>query len=530
MNALVGTGALIRLILRRDRLVLLIWIVAMALVVIGVADSLPSTYPTAQARQAFAAETTGNPTEVMMIGPVFDSSVGGLTAWRVRGWGALGIGLAGLLTIIRHTRTEEESGRRELLGSTVVGRHAPLSAALIVVLGANLLLAALIAGGLIGLGLPISGSIALGLSIAAAGWMLAAVAAVAAQLTQSVGTARSIAGALLGLFYLMRAIGDAGGLSWLSWLSPFGWTESVHPFADERWWPFALVLGLIVVLVAEAYALSSQRDLGAGLLPPRPGPATASPGLRNPLALAWRLHRGTLLAWTVGAAGFGAALGGVAQSASDQLNASAQLHNLIARMGSNMRPVDGFFALIIYLLGQVISGYAIQAALRLRYEEVVMRADPVLVTPVSRLQWASSHLFFAAIGPAVVLAALGLSMGLVYGLSTGDVGNALLRLPAATMARLPAVWVMAGIAAALYGLLPRLAAPVTWTVLAVFLLLELAVELHQVSPSVLIVSPFVQMPALPAAQLTVAPLIELVSVAAVLTCAGLVGFRRRDVG
>lgn len=356
MNALVGTGALIRLILRRDRLVLLIWIVAMALVVIGVADSLPSTYPTAQARQAFAAETTGNPTEVMMIGPVFDSSFGGLTAWRVRGWGALGIGLAGLLTIIRHTRTEEESGRRELLGSTVVGRHAPLSAALIVVLGANLLLAALIAGGLIGLGLPISGSIALGLSIAAAGWMLAAVAAVAAQLTQSAGTARSIAGALLGLFYLMRAIGDAGGLSWLSWLSPFGWTESVRPFADERWWPFALVLGLIVVLVAEAYALSSQRELGAGLLPPRPGPATASPGLRNPLALAWRLHWGTLLAWTVGAAGFGAALGGVAQSASDQLNASAQLHNLIARMGSNMRPVDGFFALIIYLLGQVISG------------------------------------------------------------------------------------------------------------------------------------------------------------------------------
>lgn len=234
--------------------------------------------------------------------------------------------------------------------------------------------------------------------------------------------------------------------------------------------------------------------------------------------------------WTVGAAGFGAALGGVAQSASDQLNASAQLHNLIARMGSNVRPVDGFFALIIYLLGQVISGYAIQAALRLRYEEVEMRADPVLVTPVSRLQWASSHLFFAVIGPAVVLAALGLSMGLVYGLSTGDVGNALLRLPAATMARLPAVWVMAGIAAALYGLLPRLAAPVTWAVLAVFLLLELAVELHQVSPSVLIVSPFVQVPALPAAQLTVAPLIELVSVAAVLTCAGLVGFRRRDVG
>ena len=32
----------------------------------------------------------------------------------------------------RHTRAEEESGRDELLRSGVVGRHAPMTAALIV--------------------------------------------------------------------------------------------------------------------------------------------------------------------------------------------------------------------------------------------------------------------------------------------------------------------------------------------------------------------------------------------------------------
>ena len=120
--------------------------------------------------------------------------------------------------------------------------------------------------------------------------------------------------------------------------------------------------------------------------------------------------------------------------------------------------------------------------------------------------------------------------GLVYGWNTGNVGNALPSLLAASLVRLPAVWVMAGIAAALYGLLPRFAAPVTWSVLAVFLLLELAVDMKQVSPSVLNISPFAVTPGLPVAELTIAPLIWLVGVATVLTVAGLVGFRRRDVG
>ena len=66
-----------------------------------------------------------------------------------------------------------------------------------------------------------------------------------------------------------------------------------------------------------------------------------------------------------------------------------------------------------------------------------MRAEPVLTTPVGRLRWASSHLFFAAIGPAIVMAALGLSMGLTYGLSIGSVGNTLPSLLAASLVRLP---------------------------------------------------------------------------------------------
>lgn len=530
MNSLAGSGALIRLILRRDRILLPIWIVGAGIVPISVAAAFAKLYPTAESLRAFADLCMGNPAIVAMLGPVFAPTVGGLTAWRTGAIGMLAGGLPSLLIVIRHTRAEEEAGQRELLGSSVVGRHAALSAALIVTMAANLVLAAFLACGLMSLGLPAAGSVAMGLSWAAAGWMFVAVAAVAAQLSESTATARSIASVVFGLFFLMRVAGDSsgepGGLHWLSWWSPLGWTRLTRPFAGERWWIFALVIGFVVVLEAAAYALSARRDLGAGLLAPRLGPATASPGLRSPLALAWRLHRGMLIGWTASLAAIGFLLGAVGQTLSTLLN-TPQLNNWLAQMGAH-DPAHAFLRMIIYVLGQTVSAYAILATLRLRSEEVEMRAEPVLATAVGRMRWAASHLVFAGAGPAVVLAAAGLTIGLTYGISTGEVDRELVRQLATTMVTLPAVWVMAGIAMALFGLLPRAATFVSWTALAAFLVLELGWELRQISQSVFDISPFAYVHW--SAEVTAGSLISLAGVAAMLTAAGLIGLRRRDIG
>jgi len=156
------------------------------------------------------------------------------------------------------------------------------------------------------------------------------------------------------------------------------------------------------------------------------------------------------------------------------------------------------------------------------------RADPVLSAPVSRLHWAGSHLFVALATPAILLAVLGLSIGLAFGLGAGDIGGELPRLLARTMVVLPAVWVMAGIAMALYGLLPRFASALTWAFFAAFLALEMGWELQQVSQAVFSISPFAHVHW--ALQVTAAPLIGLSTIAVVLSVAGLVGFQRRDVG
>ncbi|MDQ3793874.1 MAG: ABC transporter permease, partial [Actinomycetota bacterium] len=426
----------------------------------------------------------------------------------------------------------EEAGRRELLGATVVGRQAPLFAALIVVFGANLTLGALAAVGLVAYGLPAAGSVAFGLSWAVFGWVFAAVAAVAAQATEGARAARGISITVLGLCFLLRVVGDVGkkdGSSWISWLSPFGWGQRLRPFADERWWVFALFLELIVVLTFAALALSARRDLGSGLLLPRLGPAIASPWLRSPLALAWRLQRGSMFAWTFGFGVVGAILGSIAQGGVEVIQDNPQLRVVAERLGGSSGLADAYFAAVMALLGLVASGYAVGVVLRLRSEEATGRAEPVLAAPVSRLRWVGSHLTFAVLGPGVVLGAAGLAAGIAYGLSVDEVGRELPRVLGAAVAQLPAVWILAGIVAALFGVLPRLAAPVGWGTLAACALLEEFGRPLRLSECILDLSPFAHLPMLPGGDASAAPLVWLVLMAAALAVAGLLAFRRRDV-
>jgi ABC-2 type transport system permease protein len=525
MTALAGTGTLVRLILRRDRLRLALWIGVLAGATVATAAALASVFPTPESRALFGAGITGNAAVVAMIGPIFDATtIGGLTAWRMGGLGAVLVAVMNLMTVVRHTRAEESAGRLELVGSAAVGRYAALAAALLVAGGADLLLAVLVAGGLLACGLPVAGAIAMGLAFASVGWIFAAIAATCAQLVENPRAASGIAAAILGAAYLLRAAGDAGrgSLSWLSWASPIGWAQRVRPFAGERWWLLALAAAVAIGLAVAAHALCARRDLGAGLLPPRTGAATAPRSLGSALGLAWRLQRGTLVGWTASFVVVGCVLGGVAFSVDDLVSSSPRLQTLIAALGGQADIVDAYFAAIFGILGFVATGYAIQAALRLRSEEEDARAEPVLAASVSRLAWATSHLVFAAIGPAIALAAAAMAAALVHGRSD------LPRLLTAALVQLPAIWVLLGVALALFGLAPRLVRA-SWGALVACVLLGQLGRLLRLPSWVMELSPFTHLPQ-PGGAVHIASLVVLSVVAATLAAAGLVGLERRDLG
>ncbi|HWD82548.1 MAG TPA: ABC transporter permease [Kribbella sp.] len=526
MKTLAGTGGLIRLILRRDRIVLPLWIVLLTAISVSYVKEYGDLFPTPDSRIKYAS----NAGFITLYGELSGPSLGEFVTWRL-GFVPVMVGLISLLTVIRHTRVEEESGRRELLGATVVGRHAQLAAALAVTLGANLVLGVLLALGMHSQDLPLSGSIAIGIVYAGTGWLFAGVGAVAAQLTASAGTARGIAIAVLGGAYVLRAAGDTSGhtngpLAWLSYLSPIGWAQQIHPYAQNRWWLGVVMLAATIVLITVAVGLAVRRDVGAGLLPDRLGPADGTIG--SPFGLAWRLHRGLLVAWTAGFALLGLLFGGVAKGVGDLMRDDPTIQDMFRRMGGAAGLIDSFLAGVTVLVGLIASAYAVQATLRMHVEESSGRAEPVLATATSRWKWAASHLAFSLLGPAVALLAAGAMQGLAYGAAIGDVGGQLPRMVAAALAQLPAVWVLAGLAIAIFGFFPR-ASMVSWAGPAICILIGLVSAGVATAGWIRDISPFTHLPSLPGGTVDAGPLIALLALAAVLGLAGLVGLRRRDL-
>jgi ABC-2 type transport system permease protein len=173
------------------------------------------------------------------------------------------------------------------------------------------------------------------------------------------------------------------------------------------------------------------------------------------------------------------------------------------------------------------TGYTISSCLRLRGEETAGHAELVLATPVARLHWAAGPLAVAMGGSALVLAATGLGAGVAYAIASGDAVQ-IARLTGASLAQLPAVWVLGALAVALFGLAPA-AIGLAWGALAACVLLWLLGPLLGLPGWLLDASPYTHIPAVPASSLTVAPLLALLAVAAALTAAGLAGLRRRDV-
>jgi ABC-2 type transport system permease protein len=538
MSTLTGVLPLARLALRRDRVLLPVWLVTIAGLTAGVVRSLDALYASAQERAAGAAFGAANTVTRVFDGPASGTEPGAMAMVEAYLVLAILVALMSAQTVVRHTRQDEENGRAELLGAAAVGRHARLAAALLVALAANLVVAVAVAAVLAGNGLGLVGSAASGSALGVVGACFAAVAAVTAQLSGSQRGASALATVALAVAFLLRAVGDALGTvapsgvelvsSWPSWLSPIGWGQQVRPFHQDNWQVFGLFGGLCVALVAAAFWLTSHRDQGAGLIATRPGPATASVRLRSPAGLAWRLQRGILLAWLVGLAGVGAAFGAIGTSADDLVGVSEQMRELITREAPGAALVDLYFAFIMGFLGVAGAGFTVQALLRTRTEEAGGRLEPVLATAVGRTRWLASYLVLAGLGTVAVFATTGAAAALAYGLSAGDLATGLALVPAA-LAQVPAALALGGLVVATFALLPRWTAVVGWTGLGASLVLGQLGEALELPRPVLNLSPFSHLPAVPAEPASAAPVLILLALTLALAGAGALGLRRRDL-
>jgi ABC-2 type transport system permease protein len=535
-QALAGTVALTRLALRRDRITLPAWLAGLAAFTAIITAMSASGFPTRHDLVQATALMASNPA-MRMLGLASGASTGGYML--IRGYLTLAVlaAMMSIFTVVRHTRQAEETGRAELVGAAAVGRHAGLAAATIVAVSANVALAVLLSLAIVTMGQPAAGSLAAGASVGAVGIAFAGIAAITTQLASTTRAASGLAAAVLGLSFLASGVGnmagtvDASGLSvtsaWPAWLSPIGWGEQMRPFGGNLWWPLWPFALLFLLSVAAASVLVARRDTGEGLLPQRPGHPHASPRLRGPAGLAWRLQRGTFVGWAVGMLGFGLVLGSIVGQAKDATGAAAQWY---ARVGGTHVLVAAFRTSMIAMSAMAVSIYVVQVLLRMRAQEAEGQVEPVLATGVSRLRWVVSYAANAFAGAVALALAFAVGMGLTAGAVLGDIPGELRTLTGASLVQLSGIVVIGAIVIAATALIPRWAGAVSWAILTTAVLagplFGTTLKLPQWGQDL---SPFTHVPRVPADALSAAPMLALGAIALGVLAVGWAAFRRRDL-
>lgn len=439
-----GIATLLRLALRRDRIRLTIWLVLLTLMMAYTPGALEMAYPGVEQRLA-RINLMQTPAGTIMGGPMFggdETALGAMIANELMLTMIVACSILAILTVIRHTRRDEESGAAELVLSSVVGRHARTGAALILVGAVNAVLTVTMTVALVGNGFGVIDSAALSLGITGAATVFGALTGVTAQLWRQARTATGAAMGALALAVLIRGVGDVidNSGSILSWFSPIAWAQQMRSFVDLRWWPLLMLIGLAAALVVTAAALESRRQYDDGIIGSS-GERPDAHAIPNVFVLHLTLQRGQLIGWGVGLFLAGLAFGSMTKSL---LNA-AQENEMLARVLA-VSGTDGVYTTMSQFLAAAAGAYVVSAVLRTFSDEESGLSEPVLAAAVSRWQWLLTSVGAALTGAAGLLLCAGLGNGLGAGLTVGDPAT-VWRLTLAGLAFLPAMAVLAAVAA-----------------------------------------------------------------------------------
>ncbi|MHB8241985.1 MAG: ABC transporter permease [Solirubrobacteraceae bacterium] len=524
-----ATSALARRALADSRTRNLSFAVLFALVAYANVVGYRSTYPTLKGRLEFAHTFGGNASVRLFYGEPFDLlSVGGYSAWRIGGTLAIFAAVWGMLAAVRALRTEEDSGRQELVLAAPLARHTPYLAALIAAgAGASLLWLGSFVG-LIGGSLPAGESAYLALATTGVAAVFVGVGALASQLAPTRRLAIELSSAVVALALMLRVLADtASGLQWLRWATPLGWAEEMRPFTGAR--PAVLVLPVVAsgLLLAVAGRLAIRRDVGAGLLA---SSDAAEPRLRllsSPTALALRQERGSLAIWLLGSALFAAVVGAVSTSVSSA-GLSGNLQRQVRKVAEvSITKPSGYIGLSFLFFVLLVSLFACAQLTAARHEESQEHLETLFALPVARRRWLAGRLALALGGALAVSLAAGLFAW--AGAAAQDAGVSLSSMLEAGVNCLPAAVLFGGLAALAFAVIPRASAGLAYGLVAVAFLWELVGPLLGAPKWVVQLTPFQHVglvPAQPSKALAAA-----VMIAIALAACGLAlwAFGRRDL-
>jgi len=555
--------------LRRERVISSIWIAGLVVTIVGLVPGMRESLDADSQTALFAM--FANPSLVAMMGPAYaliNESFGALYTTMMLLLSAFTVGLMNIFLVIRHTRTDEEKWRYEVVRSLPVGRLANLNAALLTAVVVNVITTIVIGLGMYAFGdesMSFNGSMIWGATLGVTGLVFAAIAALFSQLCSSSRTAMGCTFGTLMFLYLLRAPGDmeirvvggeviTGSSEILALISPLGLVLRVQAYAGDYWWPIFVVLGTSIAIAIIAFYFNSIRDIDQGIIPARRGRAHGSSLMRSPFGLSFKLLRTGIIVWLIGMFSLGYSYGMVAGDV-DQFMASNDLWQelMIGPVGIDLMTEAGFTPeQILDVIRQAVAdlGYTLTELfmstitnimgvftlvplflfiLRAKTEEKDIRAELILATPVCRYKYLAGYTIIAFASSVVIqlTLAVGLYVSAIQELpNPGELSMQFLL--AANLLYVPAQWVMLGIAVLLIGLLPK-ATGALWGYFTFSLFFMFFGRINLFPDWMHKLTPFGFIPQLPIDEINYLTLGLMLAVAVVLTAAGFFFYGRRDI-
>lgn len=527
-GTLTGTGVLIRLMMRRERWMTLVTVAVFVLLNAATGASITSMYPTAAQRVEARAGLGNNAAFRFLLGPLSNTdSAAAMTVWRAGLFLVVALSVCAVLLVVRQTRKEEELGRTELVRAAVTGPLAPIGAATVVAVAFSVVVGLGMSLMLFPLGADVADVAAVFVQYSATALAAVGVALVTAQVAKTSHIANLGAASVVLVGYLLRGVADATqGWGWLRAITPMGWAQLIDPLGDNNFWYGLADLGVFVAGFGLAAVLVTRRDLGAGLIAPRPGPAAAT---RMPTieAVIARLTLPLLGSWVAGVVVYGLIVGFMQPTIDDLTKGNDQLDKVLRQSGVHADLSTLFGVTIMGFFAVAAAAWAVNVATRMRSEEHDDRAEILLATPVSRRRYYAAYVLVAVLGAVAILVLAGVGMLLGNGFAGGGWSAAADTMSSAA-AQLPATLAMSSIALLLYGFRPSLV-PVGWLLVIAALFLGPMSGMFNLPGWVRDLSPFTHTPAVPVAPMTWTPVLILFAVAVVFTVGGLFGFGKRDI-
>lgn len=509
----------------------LLWSAVFGLITWSEATQFAKEYPTAADRARLVATMGSDIGFQALLGPGRQiDTVGGYVSAHLVGVLSIIGAVWGLLTATRLLRGEEESGRWEIMlaGHTTrrratAGAVGGLGLALAVMWAATALEYILIGRGT-DAGFTVTASLFAALASVAAAGVFLAVGALCSQLAATRRQAVTLAAAVFGVAYLLRAVAYSTTLGWLRWASPLVWVDEAHPFIGSHSGPLVLVGAFVTVLIAAAVVLADRRDLGTGLLASRDTARPHTRFLHGPLGLSARLVRGTTLGWVGGLAVGGFLFGLAAKGSADIWR--DQTESLFVNLGG--APGGAIYLGIVFLfVAFLIAMAAAGLASATREEEAEGYLDHLLARPVARVRWLAGR--YAASVAALIL--IGVSAGAATWVGSAITGAGLspAKLLAAGLNVVGVGILVLGLATLVHGWAPRMTTFAGYALVAWSFVIEIVGAGLGASRWLLDTSLLHHIARAPAVEVRWDAVVILTGLGLLTAALGAVGFVRRDL-